>query len=185
MRLSLLCSAAAKFAVKGFTEALINDFAVNAPHLKCAVVMPGHIATDIAINSQAINQGTNKDDLVQVRERHKKFVAALKRAGATEMEQEAAKFDAGNMSDEQLVEAMSQGAKAFRDNAPLSADGAATIILDGVRSDKWRILVGEDAKALDQLVRKTPESAYDANFFQIATLTAEKEEEPVPVRARL
>ena len=29
---------AAKFAVKGFTEALITDLALNAPHIKCSVV---------------------------------------------------------------------------------------------------------------------------------------------------
>src|SRR6476659_3928270 len=33
----------------------------------------------------------------------------------------------------------------FRDKAPLSAAQAATIILDGVRSGAWRILVGQDA----------------------------------------
>ena len=39
---------AAKFAVKGFTEALITDLRLNAPHVKCSVVMPGHIGTSIA-----------------------------------------------------------------------------------------------------------------------------------------
>jgi len=42
---------AAKFAVKGFTEALITDLAINAPHVKASVVMPGHIGTGIAGNS--------------------------------------------------------------------------------------------------------------------------------------
>ena len=42
---------AAKFAVKGFTEALITDLRVHAPHVKCSVVMPGHIGTGIAGNS--------------------------------------------------------------------------------------------------------------------------------------
>ena len=42
---------AAKFAVKGFTEALITDFRLNAPHLRASVVMPGHIGTSIVINS--------------------------------------------------------------------------------------------------------------------------------------
>lgn len=42
---------AAKFAVKGFTEALMEDLAVNAPHVRAAVVMPGHIATKIITNS--------------------------------------------------------------------------------------------------------------------------------------
>ncbi len=41
----------AKFAVKGFSEALITDFKVNAPHVKVAVVMPGHIGTDIVTNT--------------------------------------------------------------------------------------------------------------------------------------
>jgi hypothetical protein len=49
----------------------------------------------------------------------------------------------------------------FRDKAPLSAAGAATIILDGVRSGSWRILVGKDAKMLDEKVREKPEAAYD------------------------
>jgi hypothetical protein len=49
----------------------------------------------------------------------------------------------------------------FRDKAPLSAAGAATIILDGVRSGAWRILVGEDAKKIDAAVRAKPEAAYD------------------------
>ena len=42
---------AAKFAVKGFTEALINDFRINAPHLGVSLVMPGHIGTSISENS--------------------------------------------------------------------------------------------------------------------------------------
>jgi hypothetical protein len=45
--------------------------------------------------------------------------------------------------------------------APTSAADAAAIILDGVRSGGWRILVGEDAKKLDAAVRANPEAAYD------------------------
>ena len=30
----------AKFAIKGFTEALINDMRLNAPHVKVAVAAP-------------------------------------------------------------------------------------------------------------------------------------------------
>src|SRR2546421_9687426 len=44
----------AKFAVKGFSEALIEDLRVNAPHVKVAVVMPGHIGTGIVANSRRI-----------------------------------------------------------------------------------------------------------------------------------
>lgn len=42
---------AAKFAVKGFTEALITDLALHAPHVHAFVVMPGHIGTGIAGNT--------------------------------------------------------------------------------------------------------------------------------------
>ncbi|HUN51103.1 MAG TPA: SDR family oxidoreductase, partial [Candidatus Sulfotelmatobacter sp.] len=54
---------AAKFAVKGFTEALITDLRLNAPHIKCSVVMPGHIGTSIASNSRKIITGTTSDEL--------------------------------------------------------------------------------------------------------------------------
>jgi len=52
----------------------------------------------------------------------------------------------------------------FRDNAPTTAERAAAIILDGVRHDRWRILVGDDALALDRQVRADPEAAYEDAF---------------------
>src|SRR5262245_25861090 len=45
---------AAKFAVKGFTEALINDLRTNAPHVKVSLVMPGHVGTSIVVNTARI-----------------------------------------------------------------------------------------------------------------------------------
>jgi hypothetical protein len=47
----------------------------------------------------------------------------------------------------------------------MTAAEAATVILDGVRKDQWRILVGDDAHALDQLVREEPEEAYEPGFM--------------------
>jgi NAD(P)-dependent dehydrogenase (short-subunit alcohol dehydrogenase family) len=44
----------AKFAVKGFTEALIEDLRTNAPQVRVAVVMPGHVGTDIVANSMRV-----------------------------------------------------------------------------------------------------------------------------------
>jgi NAD(P)-dependent dehydrogenase (short-subunit alcohol dehydrogenase family) len=41
-----------KFAVKGFTETLITDLQINAPHIKCSVVMPGQIGTSIRANTR-------------------------------------------------------------------------------------------------------------------------------------
>src|SRR5438093_152769 len=54
---------AAKFAVKGFSEALLEDFRVNAPHVKVSVVMPGHIGTDIVKNSRTILGAYNGSDM--------------------------------------------------------------------------------------------------------------------------
>jgi hypothetical protein len=61
---------------------------------------------------------------------------------------------------------MQQLAEDFRDKAPLSAAAAATLILDGIRAGDWRILVGEDAKELDRMVRAAPERAYEPGFME-------------------
>src|SRR5579859_1926323 len=55
--------AAAKFAVKGFTEALVTDLRLNAPHIKCSVVMPGHIGTEIVANSRKVLTGSQDTKL--------------------------------------------------------------------------------------------------------------------------
>ncbi len=114
---------AAKFAVKGFSEALITDLRVNAPHVKVSVVMPGHIGTSIVENSM--------------------------RHGAQELDMETV----------EMVQLMSD---MFRDQAPMTAAEASTEILDGVRAGRWRILVGDDARKLDEAVRANPEIAYES-----------------------
>ena len=137
---------AAKFAVKGFTEALVTDFANNAPHVKASVVMPGHIGTSIAINSRRI---IGDGDPEQMRER---FVAL---GWVNE-----------DTTDEELLEMVETVGRGFRDNAPTTAEQAAAIILDGVREERWRILVGEDAHLIDRMVREAPEEAYGEAFME-------------------
>jgi hypothetical protein len=68
----------------------------------------------------------------------------------------------------------------FRDKAPVSAAEAARVILDGVRSGTWRILIGEDAKMIDAAVRENPEAAYDyADLFSgLAEAPAAEKTEP-------
>ena len=73
---------------------------------------------------------------------------------------EAGLLAEGTSADE-LRQMLVQANADFRDKAPVSAAEAAAIILDGVRSGAWRILVGEDAKSLDAAVRAKPEAAYD------------------------
>jgi NAD(P)-dependent dehydrogenase (short-subunit alcohol dehydrogenase family) len=141
---------AAKFAVKGFTEALIEDFRVNAPHVKVAVVMPGHVGTDIVINSRQI-LGIDVDE------------------ARTQMARRGLPTE--GLSDDDVLNMMKMFGEMFRDNAPLTAERAATIILDGVRTGKWRILVGDDAQALDEAVRTDPEGAYGEDGLTLGTIT--------------
>jgi NAD(P)-dependent dehydrogenase (short-subunit alcohol dehydrogenase family) len=145
---------AAKFAVKGFTEALVTDLRLNAPHVRCSVVMPGHIGTSIALNTgQVLGHGSALEMAAS-------SVAAARarmvRAGAPVAE----------LPDDQIRRILHQRAVDFRDKAPTTAEQAATIILDGVRANCWRILVGEDAERLDRMVRDDPESAYTPEFAE-------------------
>jgi NAD(P)-dependent dehydrogenase (short-subunit alcohol dehydrogenase family) len=143
---------AAKFAVKGFTEALITDLRQHAPHVKCSVVMPGHIGTSIVINSGKFFGREPKEltgeQLQDVRGR-------LAKRG----------MDVSGASDDDLRVGMQMQAEMFRDAAPTTASQAATVILDGVRAERWRILVGDDAVSLDELVRQYPADAYDDAFL--------------------
>ena len=70
------------------------------------------------------------------------------------------------MTDADVEKAVRERARRFLDEAPMTAAQAATVILDGVKADRWRILVGEDARKIDEWVRRSPEQAYDVDFFQ-------------------
>jgi NAD(P)-dependent dehydrogenase (short-subunit alcohol dehydrogenase family) len=142
----------AKFAVRGFSEALIHDFRFNAPHLKVSVVMPGHVGTEIMTNSaQILGQHQPRDwtdeDIRKARARWE--ISGL--------------VDHSAMDDDQVRAA---GEKEIQDMRilGLSPAEAARIILEGVRSGTWRILVGTDAQSLDALVRESPDTAYDPDF---------------------
>ncbi len=144
---------AAKFAVKGFTEALINDCRNNAPHVKVSLVMPGHIGTSIVINSGKILGRDPKEMSDSQLEEARQRMAQLG-------------FPVDGVTSDQIRQFMVQRAEEFRDDAPVTAAQAATVILDGVRKEQWRILIGDDARALDELVREAPEEAYEPSFMQ-------------------
>ncbi|MBU6316392.1 MAG: SDR family oxidoreductase [Acidobacteria bacterium] len=143
---------AAKFAVKGFSEALIADLGVNAPHVKVSVVMPGHIGTSIVLNSGRYFGREPKELTAEQVDRVREQLA---RRG----------IDVGAASDDDIRLGMQMQAEMFRDAAPMTAAQAAAVILDGVRNERWRILVGDDAVALDELVRQYPEQAYGPEFL--------------------
>ena len=99
----------AKFAVRGFTEALRQEMALAGHPVKVTAVHPGGIKTGIVRNMTAA-EGVDLKELTQT-------------------------FD--------------------KKLASTSPQKAARIILDGVRKNKARVLVGNDAKVLDLIVRVT------------------------------
>jgi NADP-dependent 3-hydroxy acid dehydrogenase YdfG len=99
----------AKFAVRGFTEALRQEMVLAGHPVGVTTVHPGGIKTAIARNATAA-EGLDANDLAK-------------------------------MFDKRL--------------ARTSPKRAAEIILEAVRKNKARVLVGADAKALDLLVRLT------------------------------
>ncbi len=144
---------AAKFAVRGFTEALIEDLRSNAPQVRVALVIPGHVGTDIIGNSlRAHGRDPEYMSDAQLEEMIPRDARArLIQAGA--LPEDASAGDVRRL--------LAQANTNFRDKAPVSADDAAAVILEGVRSGAWRILIGKDAKMIDAAVRAKPEASYD------------------------
>lgn len=112
----------AKFAVRGFTEALRQEMVAAHRPVKVTTVHPGGIKTAIMRNSTAA-EGVDTATLTDF-------------------------FD-----------------KKLTRTTP---ERAAEIILDAVRKDKARVLVGADAKALDVLVRLTG-SGYQKLFSTVTS----------------
>ena len=111
---------AAKFAVRGFTEALRQEMVAGKRPVKVTTVHPGGIKTAIARNAAA--------------------------AEGVDAEKLASTFD--------------------KKLAKTTPERAAVIILDAVRKNKARVLVGADAKALDVIVRLTG-SGYQRLFSSV------------------
>ncbi|MEM8769689.1 MAG: SDR family NAD(P)-dependent oxidoreductase [Pseudomonadota bacterium] len=158
----------AKFAVRGFSEALIHDFRFNAPHLKVSMVLPGTIGTGIMSNSLAVLGHNQPTDWTT------EEVAAARRRWDI-----AGSIDHSTMDDDAVRAAGVREIEAMS-GAGISAEEAAEIILDGVRNDRWRILVGPDVESLDACVNEAPEAAYDPDFVlrwreANAALMAERE----------
>jgi NAD(P)-dependent dehydrogenase (short-subunit alcohol dehydrogenase family) len=163
--------ATAKFAVKGFTEALIEDLRTHAPQVRVAVVMPGHVGTDIIANTRRAHGRPETNDMsdAQVRELiPTEAQARLIRAGVLPK----------GASPEDLRQLLARSEAEYRDKAPLGAPAAATTILEEIRAGAWRILVGEDAKTLDAAVRAQPQDAYDYPVLGKIAATAQPGSRP-------
>jgi NADP-dependent 3-hydroxy acid dehydrogenase YdfG len=110
----------AKFAVRGFTEALRQEMVLAGHPVKVTTVHPGGIKTAIARNATAA-EGLDANELAE-------------------------------FFDKRL--------------ASTSPQRAARIILEAVRKNKARVLVGADAKVLDLVVRLTG-SGYQRLFSRM------------------
>ena len=146
-----------EFAIKGFSEALIEDLRSNAPQVRVVVVMPGVVNTDIAENSRpalglpAWEQLSDAELLEQIPDAGRAVLVGMG-------------LLAEGFSADDLRRAIPRLKDAFRGQGFLP-EQAAAMILEGVRSGAWRILVGEDAKLLDQQVRTNPQAPFDYEHY--------------------
>jgi NAD(P)-dependent dehydrogenase (short-subunit alcohol dehydrogenase family) len=151
MPLTAYCTS--EFAIKGFSEALITDLRANSPQVRVAVVMPGVVNTDIAANSRRAlglpewEQLSDAELMELIPDETRTVLSAMGLLPE-------------DFSADDFRQAIPRLKDTVQDQGFLPAQ-AATIILDGVRSGAWRILVGEEAKMLDEQVRANPEAPFD------------------------
>jgi NAD(P)-dependent dehydrogenase (short-subunit alcohol dehydrogenase family) len=132
---------AAKFAVRGFSEALIEDLRTHAPMVRVAVVLPGTVVSGL---------GTNSDRILG----HGPESAAVGGLGGYLGELSIVSAD---LSEAELHRV----GELLRVVFMLPAALAVRQILQAVQEGRWRILVGEDAWDVDDQVRARPDRAYD------------------------
>ncbi|HUB43230.1 MAG TPA: SDR family oxidoreductase [Streptosporangiaceae bacterium] len=148
---------ASNFAIKGFSEALIEDLRANAPQVRVVVVMPGVVNTDIAENSRRAlglpewEQLSDAELLEQIPDIGRAILIGM-----------------GLLADGFSADDLRRAIPRMRDELRgkgFNATQAATIILDGVRSGTWRILVGAEAEMLDEQVRANPEAPFNYDNY--------------------
>jgi hypothetical protein len=120
--------------------------------------MPGHIGTDMVRNTRWVHDRAEPGTFNAERAREIRSVSTYSGVPTEDV------------TDEQLLQTMDARAKALRDAAPTTPEQAARIILDGVRAGHWRILVGDDARQLDEAVRADPEAAYGPDGIMLSSI---------------
>jgi hypothetical protein len=116
--------------------------------------MPGHIGTSIAINTGRVMERPAALDMPSEQ------VAAIRKRISSQG------VDLTDVSDDQIRQMVKERGESFRDDAPTTAADAAAEMLKGVRESRWRILLGNDARVLDEMVRADPEAAYAVAFAE-------------------
>ena len=138
----------ANFAIKGFSEALVEDLRSNAPQVRVVLVMPGMVNTDIAVTSRRVLGLPDYEQLSDA-----ELLELLPEEGP------AILVGMGLLPEDYSADDLRRAIPRLKEELQgkgFTAAQAATVILDGVRSGAWRILVGDEAKMLDKQVRADP-----------------------------
>ena len=136
------------FAIKGFSEALVEDLRSNAPQVRVVLVMPGMVNTDIAVTSRRVLGLPDYEQLSDA-----ELLELLPEEGP------AILVGMGLLPEDYSADDLRRAIPRLKEELQgngFTAAQAATVILDGVRSGAWRILVGDEAKMLDKQVRADP-----------------------------
>ena len=75
------------------------------------------------------------------------------------------------LSDDDVRRMVTMFGEMFRNAAPADGGRRRDVILDGVRAGTWRILVGDDARRLDEAVRADPIAAYGPEGLNLSSIT--------------
>lgn len=152
-----------KFAVKGFTEALILDCRHHAPHIKPVLVLLGRMTTQLSANSasylglKSVPQGLPRE------------------ANGWCSQPETS---VQTLVPEKLHQKLESHAHQQTSIVPLAAEQAAREIIKAVDRGEWRIVIGEGAKILDEAVHAAPNRAYEPAFFQALLQLCDKSLQP-------
>lgn len=115
--------------------------------------MLGHIGTGLATNSRLVHCGKQAELLTDAELiTHQRQITA---SGTP----------ADHLSLEDIRKIVDSFGNDFKNKAPVSAAEGARMIFEGVKAEKWHILLGEDAHRLDEAVRANPEDIYEVDFF--------------------
>ena len=76
---------ASKFAVRGFSEALIQELAILAPHVHCTCVHPGGVKTNIARAAGFVGQQLGSTDLERLARRFDKMARTTPQSAAKQI----------------------------------------------------------------------------------------------------
>lgn len=123
---------AAKAAVRAFSETLAAEMMIQKIPVTVSCVFPGGVGTNIASTTEQHIRGYIEKNGLDVSSVNEEKIAAAEARGA-------------------LLKALYEG------GGMATPESVAAAIIEGIRNNQLRILVGDNAQELDELVRQYPE----------------------------